>query len=73
MFVDGQAALNVLAAVLVLANTLVNVWTNRKVAAVNTKVDGLATQAIAGAKLEGVVQGAGIVLPAANPPPPSTP
>lgn len=72
MFVDGQAALNVLAAVLVLANTLVNIWTNRKVAAVDNKVNGLATQAVAGAKLEGLVQGAGIVLPAPTVPPPST-
>jgi hypothetical protein len=73
VFVDGQAALQLLAALLVLANTLVNVWTNRKVAAVDSKVNGLATQAIAGAKLEGLVQGAGITVPPPLAPPPSTP
>lgn len=73
MYVDTQVALQLLAAVLVLANTLVNVWTNRKVAAVDSKVNGLATQAIAGAKLEGIVQGAGITVPAPITPPPTTP
>lgn len=65
--------LQVLAAVLVLANTLVNLWTNRKVDAVNSKVNGLTAQALAGAKLEGLVQGAGVTLPAPPAPPPSTP
>jgi hypothetical protein len=72
VYVDTQAVLQLLAALLVLSNTLVTWWTNRKVAGVSTKVDGLATQAIAGAKLEGIVQGAGVTLPIANVPPPST-
>lgn len=73
MYIDSQSAFQVLAAALVLANTLVTFWTNRKVAGVSTKVDGLATQAIAGAKLEGLVQGAGVALPLPIAPPPPAP
>lgn len=71
--VDTTLVLQVALAVVVLVNTLVNVWTNRKMASVDSKVNGLATQAIAGAKLEGIVQGAGIIVPAPTDPPPSTP
>jgi hypothetical protein len=73
VYVDPGAVLQVVGALLVLANTLVTVWTNRKVAGVSTKVDGLATQAIAGAELKGIVRGAGVTLPTSSTSPPSTP
>jgi hypothetical protein len=73
VYVDPGAVLQVLSALFVLANTLVTLWTNRKVAGVSTKVDGLATQAIAGAELKGIVRGAGVTLPLPSVPPPSTP
>jgi hypothetical protein len=67
MFVDANAVAYVVGAALVLVNTLVNVWTHRKMSSVETKVNGLMASAIHGARLEGIVQGAGVALP---PPPP---
>ena len=71
MYVEPTVLAQVLVALATLANTALLIWQSRKVAGVHNAVNGLTQQAIAAAKLEGIVQGAGVVLPFPPPPPPS--
>jgi hypothetical protein len=67
MYIDLAGVLQAVTALAVLANTLLSLWTNRKVAAVHTQMNGMRDSQVAAAELSGWSRGAGQTPP---PPPP---